>query len=103
MLTATRPDVAEGIDSLTNFKRDSGPYLARLRETGAPLILTVNGKPQAVLLAPDAYQELLDRLDQYETVRAVRQSMTSFRRGLGKPAKQALAALRKKHRIAEDV
>ncbi|MBL9124618.1 MAG: type II toxin-antitoxin system prevent-host-death family antitoxin, partial [Planctomycetaceae bacterium] len=37
-------NLATGIDSLTNFKRQTADYLARLRSTGEPVVLTVNGK-----------------------------------------------------------
>jgi len=33
-------DLTEGIDSLTNFKRNTLAFLDRLRESGQPLVLT---------------------------------------------------------------
>ena len=42
-------NLKDGIDSLTNFKRQTAEYLDRLQETGEPVVLTVNGKAQVVV------------------------------------------------------
>lgn len=42
-------NIESGIDSLTNFKRQTAEYLARLHESGEPVVLTVNGKAQVVV------------------------------------------------------
>ena len=42
-------NLAKGIDSLTNFKRQTAEYLARLHKTGEPVVLTVNGKAEVVV------------------------------------------------------
>ena len=39
-------NIESGIDSLTNFKRQTAEYLERLHKTGEPVVLTVNGKAQ---------------------------------------------------------
>ena len=38
-----------GIDSLTNFKRQTADYLRQLHSSGEPLVLTVNGKAEVVV------------------------------------------------------
>ena len=40
-------NLEDGIDSLTNFKRQTAEYLKRLHKTGEPVVLTVNGKAQS--------------------------------------------------------
>lgn len=47
--------------SLTDFKRNSSDHLARLKETGEPELLTVNGEAAIVVQEAGAYQELLRR------------------------------------------
>ncbi len=47
------------IQSLSVFKRDSAKFLTQLKETGAPIVLTVNGKAAMVLSDPDEYQQFL--------------------------------------------
>ncbi|MFM9904918.1 MAG: type II toxin-antitoxin system Phd/YefM family antitoxin [Pyrinomonadaceae bacterium] len=47
------------IQSLSVFKRDSAKFLKQLKETGEPIVLTVNGKAAMVLFEPDEYQQYL--------------------------------------------
>ena len=42
-------DITKGIESLTNFKRNTREYLERIKESGHPLVLTVNGKAEVVV------------------------------------------------------
>jgi hypothetical protein len=53
----------EDIGSLTNFHRNSKAHLTRLRLTGRPEVLTVNGKAEVVVQDAAAYQRLLSRLE----------------------------------------
>ena len=49
------------IESLTNFKRQTATYLKQLRETGAPVVLTVNGRAEVVVQDAAAYRRLVQR------------------------------------------
>lgn len=51
---------AQDTYSLTDFKQNAQEHLDRLRQTGRPEILTVNGKAQAVVMTPEAYDRLVD-------------------------------------------
>ncbi len=53
-------NLAHDIDSLTNFKRQSAEYLDRLKESGEPVVLTVNGKANVVIQDAAAYQKLVE-------------------------------------------
>lgn len=46
--------------SLTDFKQHTTEHLDRLRKTGRPEILTVNGKAEAVVMSAETYDKLLD-------------------------------------------
>jgi prevent-host-death family protein len=97
-------NLEHGIDSLTNFKRQTAEYLERLRETGEPVVLTVNGKAQVVVQDAAAYQRLLDaaeRADRDETVAAIRAGLADVKAGRTKPARSALNALAKKYGVAK--
>ena len=62
-------DVTEDIHSLTTFKRNSSGLMKRMKKTGRPLVLTVNGKAEAVLLDATAYQEVAGHLDVVASIR----------------------------------
>ena len=97
--------IESDIDSLTNFKRQTATYLQQLRETGTPVVLTVNGKAEVVVQDAAAYRRLAeraDRLDRDETVAAIREALADVEAGRTKPARQALKALAKKHGIPVD-
>jgi len=61
-------DISEDIESLTSFKRDSDRLMKQMKSTGRPVVLTVNGKAQAVLMNPKAYQQMADRLSTLESI-----------------------------------
>ncbi len=52
--------------SLTDFLRHHRDHIARLGETGKPVVLTVKGKPSLIIQDAESYQQLIDRLDAAE-------------------------------------
>jgi hypothetical protein len=50
----------EDIGSLTDFARNTKAHLQRLRRTGRPELLTVNGKAEVVVQNAAAYQRLIE-------------------------------------------
>jgi prevent-host-death family protein len=76
-------DVIQDIHSLTTFKRNSSGLMKRMKKTGRPLVLTVNGKPEAVLLDAAAYQEVASHLD---VVASIRRGLAQAKRGAGRDA-----------------
>jgi prevent-host-death family protein len=96
-------NLEHGIDSMTNFKRQTAEYLERLHKTGEPVVLTVNGKAQVVVQDAAAYQMLLDaaaKAERKETVAAIREGLADAKAGRTKPVRAALKALAKKYGIA---
>jgi prevent-host-death family protein len=59
-------NIAEDICSMTEFKRRTTAFVARLRGTGRALVLTTNGRPDVVVQDAASYQKLLDQLRAYE-------------------------------------
>src|SRR5277367_681765 len=76
-------DVTQDIHSLTTFKRNSSGLMKRMKKTGRPLVLTVNGRAEAVLLDARAYQEVASQLD---AVASIRRGLAQARKGVGRPA-----------------
>ena len=82
------------IHSLTDFQRNTREHVERLKETGRPAVLTVNGKAEVVVQSAQGYQELLDRLDHVETVLAILRSNEEAERGETIPAEEVFRKLR---------
>ena len=93
-------NIENGIESLTNFKRQTTEFLERLHTTGAPLVLTVNGKSQVVVQDVAAYQRLVElaaKADREETLAAIREGLADVEAGRTRPARTALRAIAKKY------
>lgn len=56
----------ENIHSLTDFKRNTSAYVEKMKESKAPIVLTVNGEASLIVQDAQAYQELLTRIYQAE-------------------------------------
>jgi prevent-host-death family protein len=84
------------ITSLTEFQRNAKKHVKRLKRTGRPEVLTVNGKPQVIVQDADAYQELVDAAELARTLPALRVSLKEADRGEGVAASDVLAKLRTK-------
>ena len=72
MRNSAKLDITKDIQSLTNFRRKSAQFLKQLKKSKRPVVLTVNGKAEAVVQDAEAYQRLLDiaaRADVYEAIR----------------------------------
>ena len=59
----------QDIRSLTDFARNARAHLDRLRRTGRPELLTVNGKAEVVVQNAAAYQRLIESLDKLKRER----------------------------------
>jgi PHD/YefM family antitoxin component YafN of YafNO toxin-antitoxin module len=82
------------IHSLTDFQRRTRNHIARLKETGRPEVLTVNGKAEVVVQDAEAYQALLDKVEAAEAIIGIQRGLESMERGEGRPASEVLAEIR---------
>ena len=86
--------VAEDIVPMAQFKAQAKKWLARLRETGQPLVITQNGRSAGVVLSPEEYDRLTyqqrflssvaEGLDDLEAGRAVSTEALRGRLGLAR-------------------
>lgn len=51
-------NIIEDIRSITDLKRNTNSVLKQIHETGRPIVLTVNGKAEAVLLDAKEYEKI---------------------------------------------
>ena len=76
-------DVTRDIHSLTTFKRNSSGLMKQMKKTGRPLVLTIKGKAEAVLLDAHTYQQIADYLD---ATNGIREGLDQMTKGVGQPA-----------------
>ncbi|WP_163998258.1 type II toxin-antitoxin system Phd/YefM family antitoxin [Pyxidicoccus caerfyrddinensis] len=54
--------VSEDIVPISDFKAQASEWLRKLGESGQPLVITQNGKPAGVLLSPESFDELTEKI-----------------------------------------
>lgn len=83
------------INPVTDFVRNYRTYLDRIRTSRKAEILTVNGRPEAVLVDAESYQEMLEALEKQRFVQAVREGIADYEAGKTVPSETALGEIRK--------
>ncbi|MHC5541605.1 type II toxin-antitoxin system Phd/YefM family antitoxin [Singulisphaera rosea] len=87
-------DVNRDINSLSNFKRNTSEFLAQLKETGHPVVLTINGKAELVVQDTASYQRLIELAEKAERMESLQASIEDMRAGRLIPAEDMLAEMR---------
>jgi prevent-host-death family protein len=91
-------NLSRDIDSLSNFKRDTSAFVERLKDSGEPVVLTINGKAELVVQDASSYQRLLEAAEQIESLEFLRQSLEDVDAGRTRPMRNAVASLGKRKR-----
>jgi len=94
-----RIDITKDIQPLTTFRNNSVKMMQRLKKTKRPIILTVNGKPEAVVQSAAEYQRLLDLAAQSSEEEAIRQGLEDLREGRTRPIEEVFEEMRRKYGI----
>lgn len=92
-------DLTTDIHSLTDFKRQTTVYLEQIKQTGHPLVLTLNGKAEVVVQDAAAYQRLLDAVEQAEAIEGIRKGLKSVAEGRTRPVEEVFEELHAKYEI----
>jgi prevent-host-death family protein len=92
-------DITKDIQPLTTFRNNSVKFMKRLKKTRRPIILTVNGKPEAVVQSAAEYQRLLDLAAAADVNEGIRQGLEDMREGRTRPADEVFEEMRRKYAI----
>lgn len=95
-------NIKRDINSLSRFKRNSAEFIEQMKRTGAPVILTVNGKVELILQDAESYQLMLEAIERLEAIEGVKRGLGEMNRGKGTAAKEAFAKMRKKLNVPSD-
>src|SRR5438105_547445 len=88
-------DIDRDIHSLSNFKRNTPEFLRQLKETGHPVVLTINGKAELVVQDTASYQQLIELAERAEELEITRRAVAEMKAGQGRPAAAMLAEMQK--------
>jgi prevent-host-death family protein len=86
-------DLSKDIHSLTDFKRKTSEFLTRLKATGDPVVLTVNGKAELVIQDAATYQRLLALAGLADDRTFLQASLADVEAGRTRPMREALESL----------
>ena len=87
-------DIKSDINSLSNFKRKTPEFLRQLKETGHPVVLTINGRAELVVQDTASYQKLIELAERAERMEALQASINDMRAGKVVPVEDMLAEMR---------
>ena len=90
-------DITKHIQSLTTFRRRSDEFLRQLKKSKRPVVLTVKGKPVAVVQDAEAYQRLLDLAAQSDAGEGIRQGLEDVKAGRVQAARSFFAEFEERH------
>ena len=88
-------DIRRDIHSLTDFKKNTSQFINQLKETGEPMVLTINGRAELVVQDAASYQKLVELAEQAEELEITRRAVAEMQAGLGRPAAEMLADMQK--------
>jgi hypothetical protein len=80
--------------SLTDFQRHTKSHLRRLKASGRPAVLTVNGRAELIVQDAGAFEEMLD------AIRGIQRGLDSMKAGTGKPFQVGLDEIRAKKGVS---
>jgi prevent-host-death family protein len=93
-------DLSRDIHSLADFKKNTSDFLKQLKDTGEPVVLTVNGKAELVVQDAASYQKLLDLAEEARVVEGIRQGLDDMKAGRTISLDDFKKHVRKKHGIS---
>jgi len=90
---------AQPHDLLSNFTSNPAPFLEKLRQSGQPLVLTVEGHGDIVLQDAAAFRRGQQQLERMETIAAVKEGLRDVAEGRTQPMREALVDIARKHNL----
>ena len=88
------------IHSLSDFQRHAKDHIRKLKVSGKPAVLTVNGEAEVVVQSAAAYQKLLDDRELLDSIRGVSRGLEQAKPGEGRAMRAFLEALAKERGIS---
>jgi len=92
-------DISRDIHSLTDFKKNTSEFINQLKETGEPVVLTINGKAELIVQDAAAYQKLRQVAEEAKILEGIRQGIEDMNAGRTVSLAEFKAHARNKHGI----
>jgi len=99
---STTLDINQDIRSLTDFKRHTTELTKHLKQSGRPVVLTVNGKAEFVIQDAASYQALAEEAERAITIAGIQRGLDEIKRGEGRPFSEFFKEFEAEHGIAKN-
>jgi prevent-host-death family protein len=86
-------NLSRDIHPLTDFKRNTSDFLAQLKQTGEPVVLTINGKAELIVQDAASYQKLMDIAKYADEMESLRIAIEEMKAGQGRPIEAMFAEM----------
>ena len=83
--------------SLTDFQRNARSCIEGLNETKKPMLLTINGKVQAILIDPASYQSFVGFCERRHFMDALRDGERAIEEGRVRTAAEAYQEMKSRY------
>ncbi len=83
--------------SLSDFQRNARSFIQDVNANKEPLLLTVNGQIQAVIVDPATYQELEEHRERELFLAAIKEGLRDLEEGRVRPAEAVFEELKAKY------
>ncbi|NJN08338.1 MAG: type II toxin-antitoxin system Phd/YefM family antitoxin [Richelia sp. RM1_1_1] len=93
-------NISRDIHSLSSFKRNTPSFIEQMKQTGEPVVLTVNGKAEIVVQDAQSYQKLLDALERLEAIAGIKQGLEDVEAGRTVSMEEFEQEMRQKYDIS---
>ena len=92
-------DISRDIQSLTDFKKNTSEFVNQLKQTGEPVVLTINGKAELVVQDAAAYQKLRQIAEEARVLEGIRRGIEDMNAGRAVSLDEFKKHARTKHGI----
>ena len=93
-------NISRDIQSLSVFKRDTSKFRRQLKKTREPIVLTVNGKADMVVINADDYDRYSLDKERFETIAAINRGIDDMEAGRVTPAEKVFRDFEKKYKLS---
>ncbi len=71
-----------------------------MKQTGEPIVLTVNGKAEVVVQDAKSYQQLLEKIENLEAIAGIKQGLADIESGKTQPVTEFIDEMQQKYGIS---
>jgi prevent-host-death family protein len=93
-------NIIRDIHSLSSFKRNISEFIQQMKQTGNPVVLSVNGKAELVVQDAESYQKLLELVEKLETIAGIRKGLEDIDAGRTRPVDEFVQEMQQKYGIS---